>query len=203
MKWARRNIHYADSKSDMLLLAAAILALASVAATRGHLNRLLGLRIRASWLLLLAFAVQFLAMVVFPHADRALLATMHIASYGIGGFVVVANRHVRGLPTIGFGGLLNVTAITANGGTMPASAQAMGMSGLTATFGSFENSAVLADPNVPFLGDIFAVPASWPLSNVFSIGDVLIVVGAAVLLHFASGTRVARARWIIGLCRWC
>ena len=47
----------------------------------------------------------------------------------------------------------------------------------------FENSAALSDPRLGFLGDIFAVPASWPLSNVFSIGDILIVVGGTYLAH--------------------
>jgi hypothetical protein len=28
-----------------------------------------------------------------------------------------------------------------------------------------------------FLGDVFAIPASWPLANVFSVGDLLIAIG--------------------------
>ena len=35
------------------------------------------------------------------------------------------------------------------------------------------NSGVLAAPRLAFLGDVFAIPAGWPLANVFSIGDVL------------------------------
>ena len=49
--------------------------------------------------------------------------------------------------------------------------------------GVFENSQALSDPKLGFLGDIFAIPASWPLSNVFSIGDVLIVIGGTYLAH--------------------
>jgi hypothetical protein len=37
-----------------------------------------------------------------------------------------------------------------------------------------------------WLGDVFAVPDSWPLSNVFSVGDVLIAVGLFVGLHCLS-----------------
>jgi hypothetical protein len=47
----------------------------------------------------------------------------------------------------------------------------------------FENSRALSSPRLAFLGDVFYVPASWPLSNVFSIGDVLIVVGSTYLAH--------------------
>jgi hypothetical protein len=47
------------------------------------------------------------------------------------------------------------------------------------------------DPHLLFLGDVFAVPASWPVTNVYSVGDVLIVAGAFVLLHVACGSRIA------------
>ena len=47
----------------------------------------------------------------------------------------------------------------------------------------FENSRALSSPRLAILGDVFYVPASWPLSNVFSIGDVLIVVGSTYLAH--------------------
>jgi hypothetical protein len=47
----------------------------------------------------------------------------------------------------------------------------------------FKNSSALSDPRLLFLGDIFAVPAGWPLANVFSIGDVMIVVGGTYLAH--------------------
>jgi MFS family permease len=54
----------------------------------------------------------------------------------------------------------------------------------------FANSAPVAEPRLAFLGDIFAVPAGWPLSNVFSSGDVLIVLGALVLLHRVCESRL-------------
>jgi Family of unknown function (DUF5317) len=41
----------------------------------------------------------------------------------------------------------------------------------------FQNSTVLVQPRLAFLGDVFFIPASWPLSNVFSVGDVLIALG--------------------------
>jgi hypothetical protein len=42
---------------------------------------------------------------------------------------------------------------------------------------------------------VFYVPESWPLSNVFSIGDVLIVVGSTYLAHrWCSRPRCSRPR---------
>ncbi|MEP1124001.1 MAG: DUF5317 family protein [Ilumatobacter sp.] len=51
------------------------------------------------------------------------------------------------------------------------------------TGAAFENSNVNADARLAFLGDVFAIPANWPLANVFSIGDVIIVVAATYLAH--------------------
>jgi hypothetical protein len=192
-----------DLWRNMFLLAAAGVAFISVVLTGGRVHRLLALKIRAAWLLMVALAIQILVISVFPDADRSLLAIMHVASYALAGVVVVLNRAIRGLPTIGFGGLLNAIAIVANGGTMPASSGALATAGLTNATGTFENSAALAAPNLSFLGDIFAIPASWPFHNVFSLGDILIVLGAALLLHFGCGSRVAQSPSADRLFGWC
>jgi hypothetical protein len=77
---------------------------------------------------------------------------------------------------------------------MPASADALAAAGLPATEPGFESSAGLADPRLAFLGDVFAIPASWPLSNVFSVGDVCIGAGLAWGLHRVCGSRLV-PRW--------
>jgi Family of unknown function (DUF5317) len=58
----------------------------------------------------------------------------------------------------------------------------------------FHNSTALADPRLAFLGDIFFIPASWPLSNVFSVGDVLIALGIVWALHRICQSRLAPSR---------
>ena len=47
------------------------------------------------------------------------------------------------------------------------------------------NSVVLADPALRPLSDIFALPAWLPFANIFSIGDVLIGIGVAVVIAVA------------------
>jgi hypothetical protein len=42
-----------------------------------------------------------------------------------------------------------------------------------------------------FLGDVFSLPASWPLSNVFSVGDILIALGIVWALHRICRSRLA------------
>jgi hypothetical protein len=53
----------------------------------------------------------------------------------------------------------------------------------------------MADPNLLFLGDIFATPDWFPLYNVYSVGDAIIVLGVLVLLHGVSGSRLVPRRW--------
>jgi hypothetical protein len=61
--------------------------------------------------------------------------------------------------------------------------------------GGFQNSGGMADPNLLFLGDIFATPDWFPLYNVYSVGDAVIVLGVLVLLHGVSGSRLVPRRW--------
>ena len=49
---------------------------------------------------------------------------------------------------------------------------------------------MLENARFQFLGDIFATPANWPLHNVFSIGDGILLVGVFVLVHVACGSRL-------------
>jgi len=44
------------------------------------------------------------------------------------------------------------------------------------------NSAVVAHPVLEPLTDIFSLPAWLPFSNIFSVGDVLIALGVAVVI---------------------
>ena len=55
----------------------------------------------------------------------------------------------------------------------------------------FENSTALAHPRLLFLGDVFAVPKWVPFANVFSIGDLLLVLGGIALVHRLCGSRLA------------
>jgi hypothetical protein len=61
--------------------------------------------------------------------------------------------------------------------------------------GDFANSTAVAHPHLSFLGDVFAVPASWPVSNVFSVGDVILVAAALLALHCLCGSRLALVRF--------
>ena len=129
-----------------------------------------------------------------PGLPDGLRSLLLVAAYPVGAVFLLANRRVPGMALVALGAALNLLAITANGGVMPASAEALAAAGLPVAEPGFENSAALADPRLAFLGDVFAIPASWPLSNVFSVGDVCIGAGLAWGLHRVCGSRLV-PRW--------
>ena len=108
---------------------------------------------------------------------------LHFASYGLLVWFVVLNRRRLGVLIAGLGMGLNLMAITANGGYMPASRAALDLAGNAYDGQALNNSAVIdAGTRLSYLGDVFAVPSWMPAANVFSLGDVLIVAGIAVIL---------------------
>jgi hypothetical protein len=92
--------------------------------------------------------------------------------------VVLRNLALPGLPLVAVGTTANLIAILANGGAMPASPGALAMVGHGVNDG-YSNSAILADPAVWLLTDIFAIPAPIPFANVLSVGDILVAIGIA------------------------
>lgn len=131
--------------------------------------------------------------VVHEEIPLGLASTVHVATYVVVGIWALAHLRVPGLAIVCAGGLLNFAAIVTNGGVMPASTRALTGAGIEASAG-FANSAQADDAPLWFLGDVFWVPERLPLSNVFSVGDVVLLLGAAVVLSFSRGTTTAAAK---------
>jgi hypothetical protein len=170
-----------------------ILAILSPVLAGGDLRRLGDLRFRGSWVVLVALVAQVVVISVIPGENRTALASVHLATYAAAGWFVVMNRRVPGILVVAVGAASNALAIAANGGQLPASRGALQRAGLHLNPHEFVNSGVLAHPHLAFLGDVFATPASLPLANVFSIGDLLILCGVAWGAHRACGSRLVPA----------
>ena len=84
---------------------------------------------------------------------------------------------------------------------MPADPQALAAAGAHQQAGDFLDSTAVENPHLAFLGDVFAVPASWPVSNVFSVGDAVLVAAALLALHCLGGSRPALVRFAAPLAR--
>jgi len=176
--------------TEMIIVVAVVIAALSVPLLGGHLSRLATLRFRMPAALLGALVLQILIISVLPGFLPSWLAQgLHLVTYGLALVFLIANRKIPGLWLIGAGGMANLIAIGANNGIMPASPVALAAAGRALSKQGFQNSTSLPSAHLRLLGDIFSTPHTWPLANVFSIGDIVLVVGALLLLH-----RVCRSR---------
>lgn len=168
----------------MLIGVVALLLAVSVPLSGKDLRLLGQLRVRSVVLLPVALGMQVLVVDVAPGLPRALAVALHLVSYALAFAFLLRNARLPGLAVLGLGAVLNALVIAANSGTMPASRAALDFAGLASSTG-FTNSDVRARPHLLWLGDVFALPAGFPLANVLSVGDVLLLVGAGLLVHRA------------------
>jgi Family of unknown function (DUF5317) len=172
----------------VFLVAVVVVAALAVPLAGGRLGALVEVRLRHVWAIFAALGLQIAAMEL-PGLPEGLRAALMVAAYPVGAVFLAANWRLPGMTLVALGAALNLLAISVNGGVMPASPSALAGAGLPVHEPGFQNSTALADPRLAFLGDVFHLPASWPLSNVFSVGDVLIALGIVWALH-----RICRSR---------
>jgi hypothetical protein len=161
------------------------IGVASALWSPARVRRIAAVSLRHMGLVWIALVLQ---LVLFEYLARRipgpLTEVLHYATYALCGAFLVVNRRLPGVGLIAAGAASNLVAISLNGGSMPADPDAWARAGLPPVpAGTFENSAANGGARLSFLGDVFAIPESWPLSNVFSIGDVLIVIGGTWFAH--------------------
>lgn len=151
--------------------------------TGGSLSRILDTKLRASWSLFLALALQ-LALDLSgagPSNDAAYVAL--VASYGLLLFFCGANLRLRGMSVVAIGIALNAAVIAVNEG-MP-----------VRTSGMFEATAKHhaerpSDRLIP-LADIIVVDE---INQALSFGDLIMLVGLIDVLVHRSRAVEGRAR---------
>jgi hypothetical protein len=167
----------------VLLLYAVAFGLLIGVVTRGSVSALGSVRIRL-WPVALAGLV--FQVLLFSSSLGEVVGDFGPALYVISTAIVlgalVANLRQPGFWLIAAGALANFTVIVANGGQMPASADAWAALNGTPVLPTTDFSNVfIAGPSTPFyfLADLFVLPRPFPFANVFSIGDLLIGLGGA------------------------
>jgi hypothetical protein len=165
----------------VLIAALVVVAVLTVPLTGGRWSHLTAFRPRGTWLLWLALGVQILQFGIV--ALGPLDELVHVGTYLLAAAFLAMNWRVPGVWLVALGGLSNGLTIALNHGTLPARAAAVREAGLHVRHTDFVNSGVVAHARLPWLGDVFAVPKGVPLANVFSVGDVVLVVGAFVVVH--------------------
>ena len=177
----------------MIAVGAVLLGLFIGVSRGGTLKGIGELRLKGLWVVFAALLIQ---MLIFPSAlirrppIHVGTQYLHIASYALIVVFLVWNRRV--LWPVMPGMMLNLVAIVANGGYMPASVDALYASGRTAVArslsaspdGTLSNVVAMSEATrLDILGDWLYVPPSVPLATSFSIGDLLLILGIAWVIQ--------------------
>ena len=176
--------------SRVFILYAVLIGLVLGFVLGGRLSGLATIEFHWPWLAIGGFLVQ---LVLFSDAVRQgvgdLGPPLYVASTAAVLIAVIRNIRIPGMALVALGAGSNFIVIVANGGYMPASEEALAALGGGLEPG-YTNSAIVADPVLAPLSDVYALPSWLPYANVFSIGDVLIALGVVVVI--VSGMRAAR-----------
>lgn len=155
--------------------------------------------LRHTWLVLVAFLPQFFAFYL-PFTRSQVsdhLAAICLVSSQVGLLLFCwLNRRSVGIPLLAAGLILNLMAISANGGLMPLSidtaahllpADVLQKLQVGSRFSTSKDILLPASSVVfPWFADRFVSPAWFQYRFVFSLGDILISLGAFWLLRFRS-----------------
>jgi Family of unknown function (DUF5317) len=169
----------------MLMVAVFVLGILSVRLAGGDLRQLNELSIRWAPIAGVALVIQIAIISFWPAGWRTGHLIVHLGTYAALLLFLYANRRLPWLWVVAVGTVSNATAIAANGGVMPASASALAIAART-TGSGFANSVPLSHPRLLLLGDIIPTPSWMPLHNVASIGDLLVSVGAILVIWTAA-----------------
>jgi uncharacterized protein DUF5317 len=160
------------------------------AAAGANVRRLADVRLESSWLIALAFSLQLLLFAI-PWTTRLFggaATAVHMASYLLLLLFAAANLRKPGFGLATLGLALNATVIAANHGRMPVALsvwKTTGKAGAEITRSGHYNNNVLAGAHthLGFLGDVLPLPAAVPLANAFSVGDLLLLLGATAFVY--------------------
>ena len=158
--------------------------------------------LQAVWLALVAFAPQWVVFYL-PLTRRAATVELASAALIISQVLLLLfsllNRKQRAFCALGLGLVLNLLVIALNGGLMPVSPETLAQMRLDRPVdtlqigervGGSKDILLPADQTrFAWLSDRFLLPNWFPYQAAFSLGDVLIVIGAFWLLWSAGGPK--------------
>ena len=192
----------------MFLIVLVLLAMA-LGLRRGSLRYLADIPLRGVWMPLAAFTVQA-ALVNFPILSPSTSAKIGplviMVSYAAVFVFLAVNRLQPGVKLAALGACLNLAVMLANGGYMPVTVAALERSGHldrrvireggVYVYGSKDVVLPDSDIRLGFLADALSLPRPIPLAASFSLGDLLIAMGASTFAYRAvsrprQGTAIA------------
>lgn len=158
---------------------------------KGNLKGLAQLKLKWGWIFPLLLIVQIFTFVY--QNDIKMLGkaseSIYMAVYIIGLLFLFLNRNHKGFMIIFIGVFLNFLVMVLNGGRMPVSEEASAV--LDPLYiqalkdGLYGKHILLTESTkLGFLGDIIPLAPPYPRTQVISIGDVVMNIGAFVFIQY-------------------
>lgn len=179
-----------------MVLALAVLAAVGIGlVTGGRLTELARLEIK--WWPVLLAGVALQAYTVGHWTTEAVAGVpirqaVFVGTHAIILAVAAANLKLPGLRAVVLGATANLAALLANGGLMPVSAEARVAAGHQAALDSLATGAMVLgskgviipaeQANLWLLTDMLVIPRPFPITAIFSIGDLLVALGLGYLI---------------------
>jgi len=165
----------------------------------GSFKKLAAAEIRGAWMIFASLLVRFVLYGGWLKLDSVTAGVLHTGSFVLLLFAFAANWDIHGMPLAATGSLLNAVAIGASGGRMPVTRAALEASGLWEKIGkalaageSMTHTLVEGPSNLAVVGDCFWFRLPWGTPNVFSAGDVLLMIGMFFAIMELMGTSLRR-----------
>jgi hypothetical protein len=174
----------------IVLLGALVFALLLAGPMHGRLSRLAHVRFRSELLVPAGLLLQVTPPALSYTLGRGDLGVVTLASWLAGAFALVLacglNWEHVGFRLAALGIALNVLVIALNGG-MPVSVAALSYMGVTGTEQQMDVLTPLyhlgdAQTVLMILGDVMPVPGPQLIRSVVSLGDLILMVGVAVVV---------------------
>ena len=173
----------------MVFLILIILISLIVILSGGRISNLKYCNFKLPILVFLALVLKIISISIY--SPVVYLPVMRISSMVLVIIFIFINFHLKGMLLIGLGLISNALVIFLNGGNMPANAKyvylfASGKELEILRSGQAVGSFILtsSQTKLSFLGDVFLMPRWIPLSKLYSIGDILITIGAIIFLTY-------------------
>jgi hypothetical protein len=157
----------------------------------GRIERLTAVKVAWWQAAPVALGLQLLAIYGLPGLDRAALVAVLVGSQLALLVVALRNWRTFGVAVAGLGVAMNLAVMVANGGLMPISPETLAASGRTGSWRIGDGSpgthlalskdviVPVAETRLELLADRFHAGVSKRLDVVFSLGDVVLLVGVA------------------------
>lgn len=157
----------------------------------GKIKNLEQIKFKAWYLLLLGFLLEIISFLLFTNTNGKLAKIIvdkffiiQIFTYILLIFTLMLNIRKKGIKTILFGTILNFIPIMANNGRMPVSKIALEKLNLYKQLELLQSNKILTHVLIDKSTKFYYLSDIIPISQIISIGDILISIGIFLLIQF-------------------